>query len=109
LIIILQLIGGCQNASLKFLLSPYSHSPIFDHADQPWPLTIHAENWAAVPAPEETQDFGSHWFEPMNSVAIVVSSAVMISEENILLNSLYENFAKLERGKSIVFRSSLNG
>ena len=91
---------GVDRSSGQIGIAPYSS--IVDHGDQPRPLTIHAENWAAVPAPEETRDSGSHGFESMNSVAIVVPSAVMIGEKNILLNPLHENFAKLERGKSIV-------
>jgi hypothetical protein len=38
-------------------IAPYSS--IVDQADEPRPLTIHAENWAAVPAPEETQEIGA--------------------------------------------------
>ncbi|MDP6979876.1 MAG: RES family NAD+ phosphorylase [Myxococcota bacterium] len=56
-------------------------------------------NWDAIPAVDETRDFGSRWFESMSSVAMVVPSAVIVGEMNVLLNPLHADFAKLVRGK----------
>ncbi|MBW2294584.1 MAG: RES family NAD+ phosphorylase [Deltaproteobacteria bacterium] len=67
------------------------------------PVKTLPENWAEIPAPEETRDFGSRWFEPMNSVAMLVPSAVIVGEKNILLNPLHPDFAKLEQGKPRAF------
>jgi len=61
------------------------------------------ENWDEIPAPDATREFGSRWFESMNSVAMVVPSAVIIGERNVLLNPLHEDFAKLEPGKPRAF------
>ena len=36
------------------------------------PVKALPENWDENPAPEETRDFGSRWFESMNSAAMVV-------------------------------------
>ena len=63
------------------------------------PVKTLPENWAEIPAPEETRDFGSRWFESMNSVAMVVPSAVIVGEMNILLNPLHDDFSKLEQGE----------
>lgn len=67
------------------------------------PVKTLPENWAEIPAPEETRDFGSHWFESMNSVVMVVPSAVIVGEMNILLNPVHEDFARLEQGKPKAF------
>ena len=67
------------------------------------PVKTLPKNWSEIPAPEETRDFGSHWFESMSSVAMVVPSAVIVGEKNVLLNPLHRDFAKLEQGKPRAF------
>ena len=60
------------------------------------PVKTLPENWREIPAPTETRDFGSHWFESMSSVALVVPSVVIPGEKNVLLNPLHPDFKRLE-------------
>jgi len=56
-------------------------------------------NWAEIPAPEESRDFGSQWLKSMNAVAMVVPSAVIMGEKNVLLNPLHRDFEQLVQGE----------
>lgn len=52
-------------------------------------------DWRAYPPPESLQDFGAAWFTRHASAVLTVASAVIPEENNILLNPLHPDFAKI--------------
>ncbi|MEM1125352.1 MAG: RES domain-containing protein [Bacteroidota bacterium] len=55
-------------------------------------------DWQAWPYPASTQQRGTAWFDARQAVALVVPSAVVPHERNVLLNPLHERFVDLEIG-----------
>jgi RES domain-containing protein len=53
------------------------------------------ENWQDVPAPDILKRIGDNWLKGNTSVALMVSSAVMPIEFNVLINPLHKDFSKL--------------
>lgn len=47
------------------------------------------KNWAEVPAPPELQIIGRDWLESRDSLALVVPSAVVPDESNVLINPVH--------------------
>lgn len=55
-------------------------------------------DWQAWPYPASTQALGAAWFDARNAVALVVPSAVVPHERNVLLNPTHTRFGELEIG-----------
>jgi RES domain-containing protein len=55
-------------------------------------------NWRALPAPDETQDLGSKWLKSRKSVGLIVPSALVPQERNVLLDPTHPDFARLRIG-----------
>jgi RES domain-containing protein len=71
------------------------------------PATLHLQrlstrqlppNWRALPAPDETKDLGTRWFKSRKTVGLVVPSALVPQEQNILLDPTHPDFSKLRIG-----------
>lgn len=60
-------------------------------------------DWQAWPYPVSTQTIGTTWFEARRSMALVVPSAVVPHERNVLLNPLHPAFNDLEIGETRAF------
>lgn len=60
-------------------------------------------DWQAWPYPASTQAIGAEWFDARNSVAIMVPSAVVPHERNVLLNPTHARFGELEIGEAQPF------
>ncbi len=52
-------------------------------------------DWRAWPYPASTQALGTAWFDARRSVALVVPSAVVPHERNVLLNPTHPRFREL--------------
>jgi RES domain-containing protein len=52
-------------------------------------------NWRALPAPDETKDLGTNWLKAGKTVGLVVPSALVPQEQNILVNPQHPDFARL--------------
>lgn len=52
-------------------------------------------NWRNYPAPEALQDFGGTWAARRASAVLIVASAVIPEENNVLLNPLHPDFTRL--------------
>lgn len=52
-------------------------------------------DWRAFPGPTELRDLGSAWAPSVESVALRVPSAVIPSEDNLLLNPAHPRFSKV--------------
>lgn len=52
-------------------------------------------DWKVYPHSKSTQTIGDKWFLEKRSLALVVPSAVVPSEKNILFNPLHQDFKKL--------------
>ena len=52
-------------------------------------------NWRALPAPDETKDVGRRWLKSRKTVGLVVPSALIPQEQNVLLDPTHPDFAKL--------------
>lgn len=55
-------------------------------------------DWQAWPYPASTQTLGAEWFDAWRSIALVVPSAVVPHERNVLLNPTHPRFGELEIG-----------
>jgi RES domain-containing protein len=53
--------------------------------------------WRAVPAPAALQEIGEEWVRSGRSAALIVPSAVLPAEVNVLLNPAHADLAKLVR------------
>ncbi len=62
------------------------------------------ENWRANPPISYTQDYGSNWIKEGRSLGMSVSSAVLPSESNILINPSHPSISKLK----VVHKSALH-
>lgn len=60
-------------------------------------------DWQAWPCPASTQRLGAAWFEARRAVALVVPSAVVPHERNVLLNPTHARFEELEIGEAQPF------
>ena len=66
-------------------------------------------DWHTTPGPAACQELGARWAAQAQSLGLVVPSAVVPSENNILLNPLHPDFAKvaLEKQEPFLFDSRL--
>ncbi len=80
-----------------------------DHAVERVDASTLPANWNAMPAPATCQELGARWAAEARSVGLAVPSAVVPSEDNILLNPLHPDFAKvtLEKQEPFLFDSRL--
>lgn len=53
-------------------------------------------DWQVWPYPMSTQLLGADWFDSCRSVALIVPSAVVPHERNVLLNPLHPRFNELD-------------
>jgi RES domain-containing protein len=66
-------------------------------------------DWHTTPAPGACQELGARWAAEARSLGLAVPSAVVPSENNVLLNPLHPDFAKvtLEKQEPFLFDSRL--
>ncbi len=57
------------------------------------------EDWYSHPAPESLKEIGTDWAEARESVSLMVPSAVIQGENNILLNPAHPDFSRLVIGE----------
>ena len=55
-------------------------------------------NWRTLPAPDETKDLGTKWSKSRKTVGLVVPSALVPQEQNVLLNPTQPDFSRLRIG-----------
>lgn len=60
-------------------------------------------DWRVLPATEATRDIGARWFRAQKSVALIVPSALIPQEDNILLNPRHPDFAKVRMAPGVPF------
>jgi RES domain-containing protein len=62
-------------------------------------------DWNATPAPAACQELGARWAKKSESLGLAVPSAVVPSEQNVLLNPLHPDFRKvvLEKEEPFLF------
>jgi len=60
-------------------------------------------DWRAYPAPDAVKDVGSEWAKEGTSAGLLVPSAVMPEEKNLLLNPEHPDFARVKIGKPSKF------
>ncbi len=59
--------------------------------------------WRDFPAPEETRELGTAWVKAAKTVGLIVPSALIPQERNVLLNPAHADFAKLHIGPPEAF------
>jgi RES domain-containing protein len=59
--------------------------------------------WRAYPAPDAVKDIGTEWLKAGTSAALLVPSAVMPDERNLLLNPEHAKFRRVKIGKPSKF------
>jgi RES domain-containing protein len=55
------------------------------------------KNWRELPGPSALQEMGDAWARGKTSAGLVVPSAIIPTERNILLNPVHPDMAKLKR------------
>ncbi len=60
-------------------------------------------NWASYPAPEALAELGTAWADSLRSAVLIVPSAVIPQEENVLLNPEHADFARIRIGAARPF------
>lgn len=55
-------------------------------------------NWREYPAPEELKDLGSAWIRAGETAVLVVPSAIVPMERNVLLNPNHPDMGRVEMG-----------
>ena len=61
-------------------------------------------NWRDSPPPKVIRDLGTEWLKSLRTAALLVPSAVIPEDFNLLLNPLHPDFQKLKIGKPRPFR-----
>lgn len=59
--------------------------------------------WRTYPAPDVVKDIGTKWVKAGTSAALLVPSAVMPEERNLLLNPEHADFRRVKVGKPSKF------
>lgn len=59
--------------------------------------------WRSYPAPDALKSIGSDWVDTQTSVGLLVPSAVVPEERNLLLNPQHPDFRRVKIGKSAKF------
>ena len=80
-------------------LPPFLAITVYSLPDNSWqsfPVTDLPKNWQEVPAPAETQEWGSHLLQEGKSLALRVPSVIIPSEHNYILNPLHPDFKKVK-------------
>lgn len=54
------------------------------------------KNWRKWPHPKGTRDLGTAWAQGGTTVALVVPSAVVPEEHNVILNPAHADFTKIQ-------------
>ncbi len=60
-------------------------------------------DWRSYPAPERLRELGAEWVRTGGAAALVVPSAVVPREENVLLNPAHPDFGMIEIGEPEAF------
>ncbi len=61
-------------------------------------------DWRRTPSPVDLQDFGTAWVQSSRGVALVVPSAIVPSERNLLLNPAHADMARVVQHPPEPFR-----
>lgn len=61
------------------------------------------KNWREYPAPPTLQEIGSDWIKSLESLVLVVPSAINPKESNLLLNPAHPEMKKLKVGPAEAF------
>jgi RES domain-containing protein len=66
-------------------------------------VTTLPSGWRTYPAPDSVKDIGTEWATAGTSAALLVPSAVMPEERNLLLNPKHADFRRVKIGKPSKF------
>ena len=62
------------------------------------------KNWRQWPQPRGLRDLGTGWAEAAKTVGLVVPSAIVPEEQNVILNPAHPDFVKIQIGSMRAFR-----
>ena len=60
-------------------------------------------NWRAYPAPDELATLGTAWVRARTTAVLIVPSAIVPEERNVLLNPAHPDFRRIRRGTPAPF------
>jgi RES domain-containing protein len=60
-------------------------------------------DWRTYPAPDRLKDLGTAWIRDGRTVALVVPSAIIPREHNVLLNPVHPDFPRIRIGPASPF------
>jgi RES domain-containing protein len=60
-------------------------------------------DWTSYPAPDAVKNIGTTWFDQYKSAALLVPSAVIAEENNLLINPEHPDFQRIRIGRSSTF------
>ena len=61
------------------------------------------EDWATYPPPGKLADIGTHWAESQRTLVLRVPSAVVVGDENVLLNPTHPEFSSVSVVKDTAY------
>ena len=62
-----------------------------------------SDHWTSYPAPDAVKNIGTTWFDQYKPAALLVPSAVIAEENNLLLNPEHPDFQRIRNGRSSMF------
>ena len=75
-----------------------------DEAVEHFDRSMLPANWRSYPSPRDLQRFGETWVKSATSVCLVVPSAVLPEENNLLINPAHLDFHLLHFSEPLEFR-----
>ncbi len=74
-----------------------------DVSREEWPLASLPRGWAETPAPASLQALGGEWARAGRTAVLVVPSAVIPGEKNVLVNPRHADANRIRAGKPTPF------
>jgi RES domain-containing protein len=74
-----------------------------DVPTEEWTVVKLPKNWAETPAPASLQALGARWVREARTAVLLVPSAVIPGERNVLLNPRHPDAERIHGGKPLAF------
>jgi len=75
-----------------------------DLGTETWDATDLPPNWRDTPGPDELQSLGKSWLAQRKTAVLVVPSAVVPTEQNVLINPAHPDAKRIRAKKPVAFQ-----
>jgi RES domain-containing protein len=69
-----------------------------------WDVTDLPPNWRDMPSPDALQSLGKNWLAQRKTAVLVVPSAVVPTEQNVLINPVHPNAKRIRAKRPVAFQ-----